>query len=130
LLDDGRALLGDEKTGAAVARFREATQIDPKQWRVHYLLGSALISTEPDEAVEELTKAWDAEHSEITQHALERAIEARRDRRADGGNLGPALDDLEAATLLGLEKPARAGDASSSPKGPVVAPRPDASSGK
>jgi membrane associated rhomboid family serine protease/Flp pilus assembly protein TadD len=105
LIDEGTALVQSGKRDAGIAELSEAVELWPDDWHSHYALGRALIPVEPARAVKELERAWSLDHSELTQSALRDALEARRDARADGGDLGGALDDLEAATLLGFERP-------------------------
>lgn len=61
-------------------------------------------------AVSALEQAQELEDSEVVRALLSRAIEARRDARADAGDLSGALDDLGRATLMRLQAPRDAGD--------------------
>ena len=112
LVDHADALAADGKHDDAIARYREAAGVAPDEWRAHYGLGIELMrKKDPDAAVTALERAWGLERSELVQRALVDAIEARRDARADKGNLAGALDDIEKGTLLGLKRPGAPADA-------------------
>lgn len=95
----------------AVARYRESIGLDPTEWRTHFNLGLSLLELgDAQGAVSALEQAQELEDSEVVRALLSRAIEARRDARADAGDLSGALDDLGRATLMRLQSPRDAGD--------------------
>jgi len=110
LVKDAIQMARDKKHAEAVVRYREAISFDPTEWRTHYNLGLALLELgESAQAVSALEQAQELEDSEEVRKLLSQAIEARRDSRADAGDLGGALDDLSRATLLRLQAAPDAG---------------------
>ncbi|MBI3203270.1 MAG: tetratricopeptide repeat protein [Myxococcales bacterium] len=111
LVKDAIALARDEKHAEAIVRYREAISFDSTEWRTHYNLAIALLEVgEPGQAVSALEQAQELADSEAVRKLLSQAIEARRDARADAGDLTGALDDLERATLLRLQPVTDAGE--------------------
>lgn len=106
LLSDAIELARARQHEAAVARYREAISLDPTEWRTHFNLALSLLELDDATgAVSAAEQAQELEDSEEVRRLLSRAIEARRDARADAGDLSGALDDLGRATILRLEAP-------------------------
>ncbi|MCL4751814.1 MAG: tetratricopeptide repeat protein [Myxococcales bacterium] len=111
LTNDALDLAAAKQHIQAVARYRESISLDPTEWRTHFNLGLSLLELgDAQGAVSALEQAQELEDSEVVRALLSRAIEARRDARADAGDLSGALDDLGRATLMRLQSPRDAGD--------------------
>ena len=110
LIGEGVSLAGAGRHQEAIPRYREAIDLDPTESRAHHNLAVALLAVgEPAAAVAAVERAQELEDSEAVRVLLSQALEARRDSRADAGDLSGALDDLGRATLLRLKPPADAG---------------------
>jgi Flp pilus assembly protein TadD len=100
---DGAALARGGDHIEAVKRYREAIGFDPTEWHLHYNLGLSLLAQgDAAGAVTALEQARELEDSEEVRRLLATAMDARRDARADAGDLSGALDDLGAAALMRL----------------------------
>ena len=110
LVRDAGELARAGKHREAIVQYRKAIGLEPNDSRTYVDLGDSLLEIDDaDGAVAALEKAAKLEDSVEVRALLARAIEARRDARADAGDLSGALDDLGRATLLGLAPPPDAG---------------------
>jgi len=110
LVSDAIELAREGKHQQAIARYREAISFDPTEWHTHLNLGISLLEIgDAAGAVLALEQAQELEDNEQVRVVLSEAIEARRDSRADAGDLSGALDDLGRATLLRLQPSPDAG---------------------